>query len=267
MCQPVATSTVYYLTCNISGEVILCDLRSGSFTHRLHGHDGPVQVTQWSPRNQHILVSGGRDHTVRMWDVRAGRAYLMALDMENSPPDTAKFKKKMKKIPQAHKSSVTSLCFTYDGLWLSSFSYYGDLRLWNSTTGENMNVNYGETCTELKKSMKMAISSATYPDLIFIPSKSKVVVYELLSGKMVNVLRGHLSAVLGAVYNLLNMHLYTFGMDRNFITWMPKKLLSSDLTNEEEEEEETITRVKATSPRAQPIRQRIIQDAWSSDDD
>lgn len=222
-------------------------------------------MTQWSPRNQHILVSGGRDHTVRMWDVRAGHAYLMAFDMENMPPETAKFKKKMKKIPEAHKSRVTSLCFTCDGLWLSSFSYYGDLRLWNSTTGENMKVNYGETNTELKKNMKMAVSCGTYSDLLFIPSKSKIVVYELMSGKMVNVLRGHLSTVLGVVYNPSNMHLYSFGLDRNFITWMPKKLLSSGLMNEEEED--TITAVSISGNRTQATRQRITQDAWSSDDD
>lgn len=250
---------------NVLGEVILCDLRSGSSTHRLHGHDGSVQVTQWSPRNQHILVSGGRDYTVRMWDVRAGRAYLMALDMENSS-HSARLKKRAKRIPQAHKSRVTSLCFTYDGLWLLSFSYYGDLRLWNSTTGENMNVNYGETYTDIKKNVKMAVSHCTYPDLVFIPSKSKVVVYEILSGKMVNVLGGHFSTVLGVVYNPSNMNLCSFGLDRNFITWMPERLLSSDLTDEEEEDEHT-TDAATNNSSTQPRRQQITQDDWSSDED
>lgn len=247
---------------NILGEVILCDLRSGSSTHRLHGHDGSVQVTQWSPRNQHILVSGGTDHTVRMWDVRAGRAYLMALDMETSSRKS-QLKKKVKRIPHAHKSRVTSLCFTHDGLWLLSFSYYGDLRLWNSTTGENMNVNYGATYTDIKKNIKMAVSHCTYPDLVFVPSQSKVVVHEILSGKMVNVLEGHFSSVLGVVYNPTSMNLCSFGLDRNFITWMPMKLLSSGLIDEEEEDELAIDTVTGST---RPARQQMTQDTWSSDE-
>lgn len=244
----------------------MCDLRSGSSAHRLQGHDGAVQVTQWSPRNQYILVSGGRDHTVRMWDVRAGRACLRVLGMDNSPSESSRFKKKMKKIPEAHKSRVTSLCFTNDGSWLLSFSYDGDLKLWNTDTGKNMNIDYGETYTELKRNLRMAVSYCTYPDLVFIPCKSKIVVYEILTGKMVNVLKGHFSSVLGVVYNPLTMNLHSFGTDRSFITWIPKKLMMSDLSDEEEEEETTITSRK-TSSSTQTTKRQATQDAWSSDED
>ncbi|XP_042223085.1 DNA excision repair protein ERCC-8-like isoform X2 [Homarus americanus] len=265
--SPVASKHSLLSVAGDSGEVILCDLRSGSSTHRLQGHNGPVQITQWSPRNQHILVSGGNDHTVRMWDVRSSRAFFMALDMENSLPETnSRYKKKIKKIPKAHKSRVTSLCFTYDGLWLLSFSYYGDLRLWNSNTGEYMNVDYGETYTELKRTMRMAVSHCTYPDLVFVPSKSKILVYELLSGKLVNVLEGHFSAVLGVVYNPGSQNLYSFGYDRNFITWIPKKLLTSDLSNEEEEETPSCTGHTASCSTL-PAGRQATQDAWSSDED
>lgn len=264
--SPVAFKHSLLSVAGDTGEVILCDLRSGSSTHHLQGHDGAVQVTQWSPRNQYILLSGGRDHTVRVWDVRAGHACLRALDMNNSPPESSRFKKKMKKIPEAHKSRVTSLCFTHDGSWLLSFSYDGDLKLWNTDTWKNMNIDYGETYTELKKNLRMAVSYYTYPNLVFIPCKSKIVVYEILSGKMVNVLKGHFSSVLGVVYNPLSMNLHSFGTDRSFITWIPKKLLVSDLSDEEEEEEETISTARKTNCSAK-TKQQATQDAWSSDED
>lgn len=247
--------------------MILCDLRSGCATHRLQGHDGPAQVTQWSPRNQHILVSGGRDHTVRMWDVRGGRSTLMILDPENTSPVKSRVRKRMKIVPQAHKSRVTSLCFTGDGLWLLSFSYDGDLKLWNSTTGENMHVNYGETYTEIKRNLRMAVTFCTYPDLVFVPSKSEIVVYEILTGKLVNVLRGHFLTVMGVIYNPSSLNLYSFGTDRNFITWTPKKLLKCDLADGEEEEDEGTNQAHTTLASDQQVRSQATQDTWSSDED
>ena len=245
-----------------SGEIILCDLRTGSATHRIVAHEQKVQLTQWSSRNQHLLVSGGKDQTVKMWDVRSAKSCLLALDMDgDSSGDNKRSKKRMKKTPVAHKSRITSLCFTSDGLWLLTFSYDGDLKLWNSTTGENMKVCYGETYTELKCTIQIAVS-ATYPDLVFVPCKSRVVTYNVKSGEMVNVLEGHFSNVHGVVYNPMSMNLYSYGADRNFITWTPKKLLTSDLSDEEEEEESSSLIKPPTS-----TRQNVTQDAWSSDED
>ncbi|XP_053644254.1 DNA excision repair protein ERCC-8 isoform X2 [Cherax quadricarinatus] len=263
--SPVATKHSLLSVSGDSGEVILCDLRSGSSVHRLQGHVGPVQITQWSPRNQHILVSGGKDQTVRMWDVRAGRACLMALDMENSLCKTTKFKKRSKNVPQAHKSCITSLCFTHDGMWLLSFGYDGHLKLWNSTTGDNMEVKYEEAYTELKKTIHMAISYCTYPDLVFIPCREEILVFDLLSGRLLNVLQGHFLSVLGVVYNPVSMDLYSFGIDHNFITWTPKKLLKSCLSNEENKETVKIARVKKNT--RQRVKHEVTQDAWSSDED
>lgn len=288
--SPVATKHSLLSVGADTGEVILCDMRSGSSAHRLLGHIGPVNVIQWSPSNQYILASGGRDQTIKLWDVRAGRAHLMDLDIENRT-ETPHRKKRAKRTPVAHKNRVTSLCFTTDGLWLLSFSYDNDLRLWNSASGENMMVDYGETYTELKRPLRMSVTTNTYPDLVFIPSESKILVYEIFSGKMVNVLRGHFSTVLGAVYNPSSMDLYSFGTDRNFITWTPKRLLTSDLPEEEEEEEEEEDeeevaeeeiveevaveergterrRVRSTGGGVRrKTRGQVTQDTWSSDED
>lgn len=260
--SPVATRHSLLAAAGENGQVFLCDLRTGSSTHNLNGHEGPVQYTQWAPYHQHHLATGGRDYTIRIWDVRASRSCLMILDQENTPPDEARVKKRMKKTTCAHTSRITSLCYTNDGQWLISFSYNGNIKLWNSNTGKNMMVNYGDISTDLKRNVKLSVSYMTYPDLVFVPSDSKILVFDIMSGRLINVLRGHFTSVLGAIYNRRNMDLYTFGQDRNFLTWTPKKLLTSN--EPEKEEEEEAMKQTTTIPS---IRYRTAtQDAWSDDD-
>lgn len=242
----------------IAGEVVLCDLRTGTSTHRLKGHEGAVRATQWSPRIQHILVSSGRDRTVRMWDVRASQAFFMALDASHHAGENYRKVKKMKRIPQAHKGQVVSFCFTHDGLWLLTFGHDGELKLWNSSTGKKMDVKYGTMLIDSRRNLRMAVTPSMYPDLVFLPCKSKVLVLEILTGRLVNVMSGHFSTVFGALYNPSSMNLYTFGNDRNFITWTPKIFEG----NEFEEEENRTSNVPELSKRY-----RATQDNWSSDED
>lgn len=60
-----------------AGDTVrLCDLSSGSSAHSLVGHHGDggpraaVWCLAWVPGQEHSLVSGGSDGTVRLWDVR-----------------------------------------------------------------------------------------------------------------------------------------------------------------------------------------------------
>lgn len=220
-----------------------------------------MRATQWSPRIQHILVSSGHDRTVRMWDVRASQALLMALDGSHYAGENYKKVKRMKRIPQAHKGQVVSFCFTHDGLWLLTFGHDGALKLWNSSTGKKMDVKYGELFTDSRRNLRMAVTPSMYPDLVFLPCKSKVLVLEILTGRLVNVMSGHFSTVFGTLYNSSSMNLYTFGNDHNFITWTPKKFEGNEFEEEEEEESRT------TSASERPKRLRVTQDTWSSDED
>lgn len=242
----------------IAGEVILCDLRSGTSTHRLRGHDGAVRTTQWSPRVQHLLVSSSCDRTVRMWDVRGSRPFIMALDPNHYAGESFRKSKKTKRIPQAHKSQVMSFCFTHDGLWLLTFGRDGELKLWNSTTGRKMDVNYGEMFTDTRRNLRMAVTPSMHPDLVYLPCQSKVLVLEILTGRLVNIMSGHFSTVFGALYNPFSMNLYTFGNDHNFITWTPKVF---DVNELEEDENRTLGLLEL------PKRKRVTQDNWSSDED
>ncbi|KAG0726023.1 DNA excision repair protein ERCC-8 [Chionoecetes opilio] len=254
--SPVATKHSILAVAGENGEVILCDLRTGTSTHRLTGHEGPVRATQWSPRRQHILVSSGRDRTVRMWDIRTSQAFIMALDGNHQVGENSKRAKKMKRIPHAHVGQVVSFCFTHDGLWLLTFGHDGELKLWNTSTGKKMDVRYGEMLIDSRRNLRMAVTPSMHPDLVFLPCNTKVLVVEILTGRLVNVLSGHFSTVFGALYNPSSMNLYTFGNDQNFITWTPKVFESNDF-----EEENWNTDLQEL-----PKRNRVTQDNWSSDE-
>lgn len=40
-------------------RIRLCDLKSGGSAHSLAGHVGSVISVAWSPRQEHVLYSGG----------------------------------------------------------------------------------------------------------------------------------------------------------------------------------------------------------------
>ena len=72
--------------------VYLCDIKSGSTTQQLIGHGSGhgrygnrgISTVQWSPMNEFILMSGGGDGCIKLWDVRksGSTACLMTLDQE-----------------------------------------------------------------------------------------------------------------------------------------------------------------------------------------
>ena len=64
----------------------LVDLNSpsGPAAFTLTGHVGGVTAIQWSPTNCNVLVSGGHDSTIRLWDIRksGSRAMITTLNRE-----------------------------------------------------------------------------------------------------------------------------------------------------------------------------------------
>mmetsp|Transcript_4159 Transcript_4159/g.11925 ORF Transcript_4159/g.11925 Transcript_4159/m.11925 type:complete len:496 (+) Transcript_4159:2550-4037(+) len=65
-------------------EIKLVDIRSGASSHQLVGHSGGISALKWSSNNPHIVASGSRDSTVRLWDIRksGSRACVTVLDRE-----------------------------------------------------------------------------------------------------------------------------------------------------------------------------------------
>jgi len=67
-------------------EIKLVDIRSGASSHQLVGHSSGISALKWSGNNPHIVASGSRDSTVRLWDTRksGSRACITVLDRERT---------------------------------------------------------------------------------------------------------------------------------------------------------------------------------------
>jgi DNA excision repair protein ERCC-8 len=71
--------------------VKLVDVRSGSHSHQLLGHDDGITCVQWSPTMPVVLASGSRDGSIRLWDIRksGSKACITTLNREAKPPSSS----------------------------------------------------------------------------------------------------------------------------------------------------------------------------------
>jgi DNA excision repair protein ERCC-8 len=99
-----------------------------------HQH-GFVIPVRWSPKQPYLLASGGSDGTVRLWDVRRGKACLASLDQHN----TASREKGgwLTSTNRAHGGVVNGLEFTSDGLHLVSIGHDEKMLVWDLESGLN----------------------------------------------------------------------------------------------------------------------------------
>ena len=69
-----------------TNEIRICDPVSGGMSHALIGHRSSVTAIDWNPYSEYMLVSGGNDGTIKLWDTRKGgsSAIIMSLDWRES---------------------------------------------------------------------------------------------------------------------------------------------------------------------------------------
>lgn len=205
------------LVCSSRGIVSVFELQSGTNVHTLKQHVGDVLSCNWSPFEEHILATGSSDNKVLLWDIRSSKNCLMSFNRCNTI-QTVGENPCMNNFT-AHTGSVNAVKFVRGGLKLISCGTDNIIRLWDTLSGKNELVHYEGFFNSSKKSIGIDISGETYPEFVFIPSNNIINVYEINSGKLVNVLKGHFDNVNCTYYSHFQHELYSGCTDGLTLIW------------------------------------------------
>lgn len=189
-------------------SVYLVDMKSGSKSHTIKGHNGFVYCVKWSPRNRNILISASSNGEIFIWDVRKARPYLDNLRCIQN---------------KAHNGSINGLQFTADGLHLLSLGMDNRVRLWDLSTFARVKIDYGFINNESGKIVQMSCTKELSKNLFFVPSSVDVNVFEILTGKSCGALTGHFQSVNACCFAPTFQELYTCAADSLILQWKSTK--------------------------------------------
>ena len=243
-------------------DVMLCDVLSGGFSHRLSGHRASVWAVAWSPVHEFELITGGRDGQLRVWDIRRAGS-LAILDLHNtrrkqqqqqnyynnfsnnaSNTSNGSFNKQNSRNAAAaapppsppRPPGVQSAAAVYTKAHengITGVTPTPDGLFWLSA-GNDDKVRLWETAQhrhELvhynesynRASKPRQIAVSEDSKVLFHPSGSAVQVFEVVSGRSVATLgSGHFESINCCVWNEVEQELYTGSNDHHIVAWAPK---------------------------------------------
>ncbi|KAK6511022.1 hypothetical protein TWF506_010106 [Arthrobotrys conoides] len=180
--SPASISTALIAVAGSSPHIRLIDPRISSTSQTLFGHVTSVLSVSWSPIYSSILASGGRDGSVRVWDIRYGANCLGSLDV-NTMPRVAN-----RAAGKAHDGGVNGLVWTSDGRRIVSAGMDGKMRVWNAGDGRNTNVIFPPVVkNKFQSEFPIVITEsddAVGGEMVWIGNEEELLAFDLENGKM-----------------------------------------------------------------------------------
>ncbi|KAG8626410.1 hypothetical protein KVT40_005355 [Elsinoe batatas] len=178
--------------------VRLVDLKSGASTHSLAGHGGAVMSVAWHPKSEHLLVSGGSDGAVRIWDIRRSASSLGVLNMDDSigivGMSSMGVDYRKRERGKAHSALVNGVLWNEAGDHVISNGHDDTIRVWDASTGANTLVNFGPSLKNAHSSALLPLLTPSYltgkgRELLVYPNPRELLTFELYTGKLLSRLR------------------------------------------------------------------------------
>ena len=188
----------YVATWSGFNNLTIHDIASGLAVAQLNGHENTIESGEFSPDGTYF-VSGSYDHTVRLWNVKAGTAE--------------------KVIP--HEGSVWAVAFSPDGRLIASGGADRLVRVWDVTGTLIATLRGHEAGIE-------ALSFAPDSERLASASADRSIrVWSVTSERPPTILLGHTRAVTSLAFTPDGRRVISGGVDNTVRVWDPNRTADS----------------------------------------